>query len=243
MKNFNHVKLSELDYELESVTTEKGRAYKTPGGKFYPSITTLLSYSTDKTFLEEWRNRIGEAEANKITKKSSDRGTKLHEMCEKYLLNELTDFKIRMMMPDIKDFFLQLRPHIDSNVGDVYGLEVPLYSDKLRLAGRTDCIAIWNNKLSVIDYKNSRKEKKEEWIKHYFIQCTAYAVMFEERTGIPIDQIVVAIANEEGTPQIFVREKSNYLLELQSYIERYWNDEQNTTILASIANGGIIKQQ
>jgi genome maintenance exonuclease 1 len=232
---FKHVKLESLDYELESVTTENGRVYKTPEGNFYPSITTVLSHSSDKSFLEEWRKRVGESKANKITKKSSDRGTKLHEVCEKYLLNELTDFKIRMMMPDIKDFFMQLRPHIDSNVGDVYGLELPLYSDKLKLAGRTDCIAFWNDKLSIVDYKNSIKEKKEEWIQGYFVQCTAYAMMFEERTGISIDQIVVAIANEEGKPQIFIKEKSKYVEQLQSYIERYWANEEISSTVATIS--------
>jgi len=159
-------------------------------------------------------------------------------MCEKYLLNELTDFKIRMMMPDIKDFFMQLRPHIDQNVGDVFGLELPLYSDVLKLAGRTDCVALWNDKVSIIDYKNSRKEKKEEWIQNYFVQCTAYAVMFEERTGIPVEQIVVAIANEEGTPQIFIREKSKYLEELQSYIERYWTNEKISSTVTAISSNG-----
>jgi genome maintenance exonuclease 1 len=235
---FNHVKLSELNYELNSVTTEKGRVYKTPEGNFYPSITTVLSYSADKSFLDNWRNRVGIEEANKITKKSSDRGTKLHEVCEKYLLNELNDFKIRMMMPDIKDFFLQLRPHIDQNVGDVYGLELPLYSDSLRMAGRTDCVAYWNGKLSIVDYKNSIKQKNEDWITNYFLQCSAYAVMFEERTGQKIEQIVVAIANEEGKPQIFVRQKSKYLEELQSYIERYWKNEENSSIITSISSNG-----
>ncbi len=142
------------------------------------------------------------------------------------------------MMPDIKDFFMQLRPHIDRNIGDVFGLELPLYSDVLKLAGRTDCVASWNNKVSIIDYKNSRKEKKEEWIQNYFVQCTAYAVMFEERTGVPIEQIVVAIANEEGTPQIFIREKSKYMEELQSYIERYWTNEKASSTITAISSNG-----
>jgi genome maintenance exonuclease 1 len=237
---FNHVKLSELDYELKSVTTENGRVYKTPEGNFYPSITTVLSFSSDKSFLEQWRNRIGEAEANRITKKSSDRGTKLHDICEKYLLNELNDFKIRMMMPDIKDFFLQLKPFIDKHVGDVYGLELPLYSDSLKLAGRTDCIAEWDGELSVIDYKNSIKQKNEEWITGYFLQGSAYAVMFEERTGKEIRQIVVAIANEEGKPQIFIKQKDKYLEELQSYLERFWKNEENSNAIASITGNSLL---
>jgi len=222
--HFSFVKLPGLDFDLKSVTADGSRKYTTPEGKVYPSVTTILSHSTDKSFLFEWRKRVGEEEANKIVKKSSGRGTKLHSICEKYLLNELNDMKIRMMMPDIKDFFLQLRPHIDKNVGNVYGLEQALYSDRLRMAGRTDCIAEWDGKLSIVDYKNSIKEKKEDWIQNYFIQCTAYAEMFEERTGLPIEQIVVAIANEEGTPQIFIREKCNYVSKLNEYIGNYWNN-------------------
>lgn len=222
--SFNFVKLPELDFDLGSVTEDGSRKYTTPEGKVYPSVTTILSHSTDKSLLVKWRKKVGEEEANKIVKKSSGRGTKLHSVCEKYLLNELNDMKIRMMMPDIKDFFLQLRPHIDKNVGNVYGLEQALYSDRLRMAGRTDCIAEWDGKLSIVDYKNSIKEKKEDWIQNYFIQCTAYAEMFEDRTGLPIEQIVVAIANEEGTPQIFIREKSKYVGELNRYIENYWKD-------------------
>jgi genome maintenance exonuclease 1 len=222
--SFNFVKLPELDFDLGSVTEDGSRKYTTPEGKVYPSVTTILSHSTDKSFLVKWRKKVGEEEANKIVKKSSGRGTKLHSVCEKYLLNELNDMKIRMMMPDIKDFFLQLRPHIDKSVGNVYGLEQALYSDRLRMAGRTDCIAEWDGKLSIVDYKNSIKEKREDWIQNYFIQCTAYAEMFEDRTGLPIEQIVVAIANEEGTPQIFIREKSKYVGELNRYIENYWKD-------------------
>lgn len=219
---FEHVKLPGLPDDLKSETKETGRVYFTPDGKAYPSITTVLSKTKDDSFLIEWRNKIGEAEANKITKKSADRGTKLHAVCEKYLLNELTDMKIRMMMPDIKDFFLQLRPHIDKNVGKVYGLEQALYSDKYKIAGRTDCIAEWNGELSIVDYKNSRKEKKEEWIEGYFVQCTAYATMFEELTGKPINQIVVLIASEEGTPQVFVKRKTAYVSKFENLIERFY---------------------
>lgn len=219
---FNHVKLPELQFDLVSETKESGRKYATPTGERYPSITTILDATKDKSFLIEWRKRIGESEANKITQKSANRGTKLHSVCEQYLLNELNDFKIKTMMPDIKDFFLQLRPFIDSNIGDVYGLEQALYSHELKTAGRTDCIAEWNGKLSIVDYKNSRREKTEEMIEGYFVQCTAYALMFEEITARPINQIVVLIASEEGKPQVFVKEKQPYVSKLKHLIERYY---------------------
>lgn len=222
--NFNHVKLESLKFDLNSITTDSGREYVAPDGKKYPSVTTVLGYNKDKSKLFEWRKRVGEAEANKIVKKSAGRGTRLHSTCEVYLLNELNEIKMRSLMPDVKDFFMQLKPLIDENIGDVYGLEQALYSSKLKIAGRTDCIAEWNGKLSIVDYKNSIKEKKEEYIQDYFIQCTAYAVMFEDVTGIPIEQIVVLIANEEGKPQVFVREKSNYIQQLHRYVGKYWVD-------------------
>jgi ATP-dependent exoDNAse (exonuclease V) beta subunit len=223
--NFEHVKLSELDFDLKSVTTDSGRRYSTPDGKVYPSITTVLSHSTDKTHIFEWRKRIGAEAANKITAKSSSRGTKLHTVCENYVLNELNDMKIKMMMPDIKDFFMQLKPLMDEHIGKVYGTEQALFSHRLRLAGRTDCIAEWNGKLSIIDYKNSIREKSESGILNYFIQGTGYAEMFEDRTGMPVEQVVVLIANEEGKPQVFVKEKAIYLPKLHEYIDNYWKSQ------------------
>ena len=218
---FNHIKLPALQFDLISETTETGRKYTLPDGRKYDSVTTILSHAKDKTFLKEWRNRVGEEEANRIVKRSTSRGTKLHEACEKYLLNELTDMKISMLMPDVKDFFMQLKPHIDKNVGNVYGTEQALFSDRLKIAGRTDCIAEWQGKLSIVDYKNSIREKREDWIQDYFIQCTAYANLFEDLTGLPIEQIVVLIANEEGKPQIFEREKTKYQAQFDKLVYDY----------------------
>jgi len=114
-------------------------------------------------------------------------------------------------------------PEINKNVGDVYAIEQSLYSNRLRMAGRVDCIAEWNGQLSVIDFKTSTREKDEDKILNYFMQCAAYAEMFEEITGKPINQLVVAITVAEGFNQIFVREKDKYLVPLNDYIERYWN--------------------
>jgi genome maintenance exonuclease 1 len=227
---FNHIKLPVLQFDLISETTETGRKYTLPDGRKYDSVTTILSHAKDKTFLKEWRNRVGEEEANRIVRRSTSRGTKLHDACEKYLLNELTDFKIKTLMPDVKDFFMQLKPHIDKNIGNVYGTEQVLYSDRLKMAGRTDCVAEWNGKLSIVDYKNSIKEKQEDWIQDYFLQCTAYAEMFGDLTGIQIEQVVVLIANEEGTPQIFVREKSKYLPQFNELVNNYRNSTSEDSL-------------
>jgi len=218
---FNHVKLPALDFELESITSESGRIYLTPSGFSYPSVTTVLG-SFSKQGIQEWRERVGEEEANKISGRASRRGEALHLACEKYLLNEMTDMKLRSMMPNIKELFLQLKPELDKNIGNIYSIEQPLYSDNLKIAGRVDCIAEWDGKLSVIDFKTSTKEKLEGYILNYFLQCTAYAEMYEELTSEPIEQLVVAIAVEDGSSQIFVRQKKPYLPPLRQHIDTYY---------------------
>ena len=220
MKNFNHVKLSELNFELESETTEAGRTYRTPGGKSYPSITTVLS-NYNKQAIYEWRQRVGAEEANRISRAASGRGTKLHNAVEKYLLNEMSEMKMQTMMPDTKELFLKVKPFLDTHIGDIYGIEQPLYSDRLQIAGRCDCIAEWEGELSIIDWKTSTNPKDKEYIQNYFMQATGYAEMFEERTGKPINQIVVAIAVENGSALLFIEDKRDYLLPLQDYILRY----------------------
>lgn len=221
MRSFNHVKLSELDFELESITTDTGRTYKTPGGKSYPSITTVLS-NYNKKAIYEWRQRVGEEEANRISRAASGRGTKLHNAVEKYLLNEMSELKYKSMMPDTKELFLKVKPFLDNHIGDIYGIEQPLYSDKLQIAGRCDCIAEWEGELSIVDWKTSTKLKDKDHILNYFMQATAYALMFEERTGKSIEQIVIAIAVEDSPlPSLFIENKSTYLLPLQEYILRY----------------------
>ena len=218
--NFRHVKLSELDFELESTTTEKGRVYRVPGGELYPSITTVLS-AYNKQAIIEWRQRVGEEKANEISRKAAGRGTKLHNTVEKYLLNEMTDMKLQTMMPDIKEMFFDMRKIIDENIGDIYGIEQPLYSHKLKLAGRCDCIAEWNGELAIVDWKTASRTKDKDHIQNYFMQATAYAEMFEERTGKAIDTIVVAISVQSESPQLFVENKTKYLVPLIEYNERY----------------------
>jgi hypothetical protein len=125
------------------------------------------------------------------------------------------------MMPDIKEMFFDMRKIIDENIGDIYGIEQPLYSHKLKLAGRCDCIAEWNGELAIVDWKTASRTKDKDHIQNYFMQATAYAEMFEERTGRAIDTIVVAISVQSESPQLFVEKKSKYLLPLNEYNERY----------------------
>lgn len=218
---FNFVFNEKLNYDLESETTDNGRFYTTPDGRKYPSVTTVLSHGK-KDGLQSWIDRVGKEEAEKIKNRAGNRGTKLHLLCEQYLKGEITKLKITKLMPFDKMLFRQMYPLLDQHVNNIHSLEQALYSHELKLAGRVDLIAEWDGEIAVIDFKSSTKEKKEEYIQNYFMQCTAYSEMFREITGNEITKIVVAIATEEEVPQIFIKDKRDYLNNLHDVIDNYW---------------------
>jgi len=221
---FKHIGC-DIDYDLETETINGKRFYKTPEGLLYPSVTTITSqHGKDKIL--EWRKRVGEEEANRISTKASNRGTKVHKICENYLNNEedyarTNPAHIHKTMPDSIAMFKSLQPLLDEHVNNIHALEIPLYSHHLKVAGRVDCIAEYDGKLSIIDFKTSGKLKEESWIKGYFMQCSAYAVMYEERTGIPVSQIVIMIAVDSEHPQVFIKKRNDYIKDFISYREAY----------------------
>jgi len=217
---FNHIELPELQFELKSETIDGKRIYNTPSGKKYPSITTVLS-DYNKKVIYEWRKRVGEEEANRVSRAASGRGTRLHNAVENLLLNEMTDMKRRAIMPDALPLYHQLEPILKERVNNIYGIEQPLYSDRLMVAGRCDCIAEWEGVLSIVDWKTAKRHKNKEDIENYFMQASAYAEMFGEITGREINQIVIAFANDTPEPQIIIEEKTKYLSPLKQYLERY----------------------
>jgi len=207
MKHFNHVKAPTLT-ELIAETTGSGRVYNTPDGNRYPSVTTILS-ELSKAGIVAWRKRVGAEEANRISTQASTRGTKIHQICEDYLNNK-PDY-LDGQMPANVFTFKQIQPILDQYIDNIQYLEAPLYSDFLKTAGRVDCIAEFDGKLSIIDFKTSRKPKKKEWISNYFMQASCYAVMYEERTEIPVSRTVVIIAVDGSEPQVFVENRDNFI--------------------------------
>lgn len=206
--------------DLDAVTTEKGRVYLTPSGVKYPSITTVLGHFS-KHKLMEWRKAVGEEEANRIGRLAADRGTKLHTICEKYIDNAAEIFDAKTM-PHVKMMFNSIKPILDSRIGKVYLQEVPLYSDHLRIAGRVDLIAEFDGVISIIDFKTSSRRKTEEDIKDYFEQESAYAIMFEERTNIPIVNLVTIMAVEnDKEPLVFKEHRDNHASDLIKKIRLY----------------------
>jgi len=213
--------------EMTAVTTEKGRQYKTPEGVNLPSITTVLSILS-RDSIAKWRARVGEAEANRISYRASTRGTSVHEIIEKYINNE--ESYQNGYTPDIINSFLDLKPILDDRIGRVYAQEAPLYSNHLGVAGRVDCVADFDGKLSIIDFKTSMKPKRLDWIKNYFMQESAYAIMWEERTGRPITQLVTIISVDNHEPQIFIEHRDNWVRPLRDTISQY-NEENSANSL------------
>ena len=221
---FNHVPV-ELQ-EMNAVTTDTGRKYMTPEGVNLPSITTVLSILS-RDSIAKWRKRVGEEVANQISTRASGRGTRVHEIIEKYINND-PNFKDGYT-PDIIQSFLAVQNILDDRIGDVYAQEAPLYSNHLGVAGRVDCVADFDGKRSIIDFKTSMKPKKLDWIKNYFMQESAYAIMWEERTGQPITQLVTIISVDNADPQVFVEHRDNWVRPLRDTIKQY--EEENSTSL------------
>ena len=183
------------DFEIPDRVEKDGkRYYLTPDGNYYPSITSILSQQ-ENLGLEAWKERVGEKEAKRISKESARIGTAVHQLAEYYLSN--IQVKLDKEEKIIIDTFNRLR-FLLGNINNIVGLEIPLFSDLLRVAGTCDCIAEYNGKLSIIDFKTSRKPKKEDWIDDYYMQTFAYKLMFEEMTGVEIQQIVILVACTES---------------------------------------------
>jgi len=209
MINLQLIELPELEVE----TKETGRKYNTPGGKWYPSVTTVIGW--DKSKLDDWRERVGIEEANRITKEAGRRGTAVHDMTELYIKHNFIDKK-----NEFYGLFRMLKYKLD-NITTVVGMETPLYSDTLQLAGRVDCIGDYKGKRCIIDFKTSTKMKREEWITDYWLQCTAYAIMWYERTGEVINDLCILMVSEDGEVKEFHSERKKWMGALQDRILEY----------------------
>ena len=221
----------ELDKQVLPKTKGKridGFRFYNIDGKNYPSITTVLGIRKTEQ-LKGWREKIGEGVANWEMGRAARRGKSFHTLVEQYIKGETPS--IRDVLP--LGLFKLLKPYIDQ-IDNIHLLEAIMYSKKLTVAGQVDCVAEYNGKLSVIDFKTANKERQESWIDNYFLQTTAYAHMYEETFGTPIEQIVILIASEDGTTQAFVKNKADYEKELGEAIQSFYKyyEEQNKDKIA-----------
>jgi hypothetical protein len=214
---FNYCSPIQLQ-DLKSTTFPDGkRYYQLPDGTRLPSVTTVIG-AKGKQAIMEWRKRIGEEQANKISRQASSRGTNLHTLCEKYLNNDSKYFM--NAMPDALQMFKSIKPLLNK-IDNIHYQEQALWSVKIGMAGRVDCIGEYDGVLSVIDFKTSKRVKNKEDIDNYFAQCTAYAMMYEELIGKPVDQLVVIMAVENDEPLVFIEKTEDHINTLLEYITFY----------------------
>ena len=217
--------------KLEQVEIEGVRHYTAEGVGPYPSVTTVLGADPKKKEgINKWRERVGEEEANRVSHVAAQRGTAVHQIMEDYILDQAP---VTKPMPIHLATAGKLKKWVDIYVGDVKLVEGQLFSHHLRTAGTVDLVAEWDGKMAIIDWKTSRRAKKREYINNYFMQEAAYAVMFEERTGIPVERLVTAIAYDEpnGGCQLFIENRDDWI---DGFIElREMYDTQLQSMLQS----------
>jgi genome maintenance exonuclease 1 len=214
--------------ELNTKSVEGGRFYETPDGQSYPSVTTVTGLLS-RDGIQVWRKRIGEKKADEISKAATMTGTRVHKLAEMYLRNEVfrqEDF-FGEALPNVQRMFGQLEILLDKNVGVIKAIEAPLYSHSLKVGGRVDLIAEWDGELSIIDFKTSKKLKRESWIEGYYMQSCAYARMFEELTNIAVRKVVIAIAVDNHQSQVFTVDSEDYIQEFIDLRKKYDLESHN----------------
>jgi hypothetical protein len=207
-KIFHHNLVEEVPLEAEK--TDQGRVYITPNGDRLRSVTTILGESLDKEWLIKWRKRLGEEKAKLVTEAAARRGSAVHDLCERYVKNEVDCLK--GVMPILAARFRTVKSVLDTHVDNIRGIELPLYSLTLKTAGRTDLVADYDGVPSIIDYKTSTWPKTEDQILSYFLQSTTYSMMFERTYKIVIPKIVIIIVvDNEIMPSVFVKDRGQYV--------------------------------
>ena len=218
---FNHVDLNLTPLEREHI--DGVRYYKIPDLEEFVklvSITSITSHFNKEIFIN-WRKKVGNETADKITKAATRRGTDMHTLTEYYLKNDnLPD------VPPISEFLFKIAKGEINKIDNIHALEGPLYSKELGIAGTVDCIAEYDGELAIIDFKTSKKPKPREWVEHYFVQCMAYGCMLYELTGIAVKKLVIIMACENGECIVYEEyDKAKYIKLLSEYIRKFVGDK------------------
>jgi genome maintenance exonuclease 1 len=215
---FNHV---ECDLpSLERETIDGVRYYKIPNGNELLRLVSITSVTSHKNreFFAEWRRKIGQEEADKITRQATSRGTDMHSLTEMYLKNDNLPTDV---LP-ISEMLFRISKKELNKINNIHALEKSLFSKKLGVAGTVDCIAEHNGELAIIDFKTSKKPKPRNWIDHYFVQAAAYACMFYELTNIPVKKLLILMACENGECVVYEEyDKTKYIKLLAQYIREF----------------------
>ena len=216
---FNHVDVN-LPL-LERETIDGVRYYDVPDVEGYTKLVSITSVTSwiNREIFRSWRARVGNEEADKVTKAATSRGTDMHTLTEHYLKNE--DLPLVKPLPEI--LFKQSKPQLNL-IDNIHALEKSMYSLQLGIAGTVDCIAEYDGELAIIDFKTSKKPKPRKWIDHYFVQCAAYACMLFELKDIAVKKFVIIMSCENGEVKVYEEyDKAKYIKLLSEYIREFVN--------------------
>ena len=207
---------------IERETIDGVRYYKAMGTDKLirlPSITSVISHRNKDKF-KAWRKKVGEQEANNITRKATHRGTDAHTLIEEYL-NNVDSHEMSKVLPLSEFLFKQAKPTLN-RVNNILCQEQSLWSFEIGIAGSVDCIAEFDDELSIIDFKTSAKPKPREWIEDYFVQCAAYACMLYEMKGIMVKKFVIIMTCENGEVEVYEEyNKRKYISLLYDYVGEF----------------------
>ena len=218
---FNHVDLNLPSLEREHI--DGVRYYSIPNEDELVKLVSITSVTShfNKEIFVNWRKKIGDEKANRITKAATVRGTDMHTLTENYL-----DNKELPKVPPISEFLFKIAKPKLNLIDNIYALEGPLYSKQLGIAGTVDCIAEYDGEVSIIDFKTSQKPKPREWIEHYFVQAMAYGCMLYEMKNIPVKKLVIIMACENGECVVYEEHnKKKYIKLLNQYIRKFIQDK------------------
>ena len=218
---FNHVDLNLPSLEREHI--DGVRYYSIPNEDELVKLVSITSVTShfNKEIFVNWRKKIGDEKANRITKAATVRGTDMHTLTENYL-----DNKELPKVPPISEFLFKIAKPKLNLIDNIYALEGPLYSKQLGIAGTVDCIAEYDGELSIIDFKTSQKPKPREWIEHYFVQAMAYGCMLYEMKNIPVKKLVIIMDCENGECVAYEEHnKKKYIKLLNQYIRKFIQDK------------------
>ncbi len=199
---------------LERIDSPAGRKYRIPGGKLYPSVTTVLDGYGDNDYLDVWRSAVGEEAAKYYSDAGKERGTWLHKTMEKYVEAESDDGYMEFQNETQKTGFISARAGFLSGIEHVYGQELFLYSDELLVAGATDVVGVWKGMDSIVDFKTSSAYKNADDIMSYWMQTTMYSLMVEERIGLKCENLVIVMALvNDPVPLVYTRRRTPDLID------------------------------
>lgn len=216
---FTHIPVSAPKLEKETSATGK-RFYITPNGDQYPSVTTILG-AKEKPWLENWKKMLGDEKAEKEKNRAAERGTAIHDMTERYLKNEDPETFRSLYSNDLVKGFNQIKPYLN-RIDNINAQEVTLYSDTLKAAGTVDLVGEYQGTLSIVDFKTANNNRTEDQIEDYYLQATAYAIMWHEQTGIPVEDITIIMSVQKGlVPLIFTSTIDKYIKQLLQRIDQY----------------------